>query len=67
MTKFRDRNGFHQIPEIALVTDISEKQCFLAPSMPWENEMIESYQWKMSIQNPDIIQIQNYGLEAVGA
>ena len=25
--------------------------------MPWENEIIESYQWKMSIQNPDIIKI----------
>ena len=53
----RDRTSFHQIPEIALVTGISKKQCFLAPSMPWENEIIESYQWKISIQNPDIIKI----------
>ena len=25
--------------------------------MPWENKIIESYHWKMSIQNPDIIKI----------
>ena len=25
--------------------------------MPWENEIIESYHWKISIQNPDIIKI----------
>ena len=34
----RDRTGFHQIPEIALVTDITEKHDFLASSMPWEIE-----------------------------
>ena len=47
----RDRTGFHQIPETALVTDISEKQCFLGSAMPWENTQISFPEWQLDPQS----------------